>query len=503
MVQLFVKDKSITPRSGVVELATAGTVDCMISKDNLRFIATRQLSYDDWYSGFILSKSAKMVTGGKLSADDHLDEKDGKYDFYVGLNGRYFKPTYLKTIQQVAPDNTGNFWILPGKTIDVSEKGEEVIVTEDIIDPTTCEVIGENVGVRKTIYSLQISTPIHHLQPHKRYVELDLILWRLYHCICSLIGRLQIYAPGWPTDGYALTSNMGPYLGTYLQYQALVARWNHYAWSSAFLLEADAQGESASIVIGYTNLTCAELGPISMNLMVEVGAVGVAFGNNMDDIEREYTAGGGKDDEGNELPEWMKPNFCAERAEEGEGDLDADEVWVKKFDKAIAPLTIYNQGKDSVLDEGIYVRTVLKRGERTTNGSGYEGKNPGLVSEYTADIELTPGASYDIVSVGGKRVYAIINADGSIGSHFEPTAGWMLMGPEQRYRAVFAIASCIGIDRELETQTGDPLIGIDLNVTATWMIGDIEYKKTTTVTVAALGIDSDKVYCKKERKQNY
>lgn len=529
MVQLFVKNKNIAPRSGIVELATSGTVDCMISKDNLRFIATRQLPYDGWYSSFILSKSAKMVTGGGLDTDDYLPERrddEGDiiyyYQFPTGLTGGYFKPTdvelngerftaaYLKTIQQVDPDNAGNFWILPGKTVDVSEKEEGFIE-----NPAT--------GESKPIYSLQISTPIHHLQPHKRYVELDLILWRLYHCICSLIGRLRIYNPALKVDGYASTTNMGPYLGTYLQYQALVARWNHYAWASAFTLDVEVVNECANIVLGYTNLNCKENRPFKMAVTITQSAVGCNLGKSLEKLQNEYAEATDKE----KFPKWANPNYCTE----AHGDPDDGKEWRLHFSGA--PLTIYRQGFDSTLDEeGVYVRTRLFRHGEEVAGYGYEGKEPEEDSKYAVDddksvgtsindrvtdgshyaatVEFTPGRRYEIREVtndNGDVSLKFVDTEyqdpltGVTGvKDYEPDADWTSMRPEQRYRAILSVAPCIGSDKELTTQEGDPLIGIELQIRAIWMFDSEIFEKTATATVHAVNVKED---CVEEDIQNY
>ena len=358
--------------SGVVDLIPSGTIDGYTSYSAVTLEASRQPSYDEWYDRTIRKKQAAMTLGGTST--------EGLYAFETGLSGVY-KDNYLKSIQNITPED-GEFWILPGKTVDVSE-------TDD---------------------KLTISLPVHHKQPDKNYAELDLMLWRLYHCVNSLTGRLQIFDPSIPRDGDPAISNTGPYLGTYLQYQALIARWNTFAWDSSFMLEVTPAGERATIVLGYTNLNCVENGPITMS-------------------------------------------FTATRSSTTSNTSSAE--------YSASPLTIYNQGVDSNLDEdNVVITTEYYRNGKVTSGSGYELGDPGAL---------------DSVGVA----VALDRPENSM----EP-----IMTAEQYYRSIAAIAPSVGVDFEYTVQEGSPSVFHTIDIVAEWNIGGTKlFSKQATVKIAAVG----------------
>ena len=323
-----------------------------------------------------------MALGGAAAEDDNAE--NAGYDFTEGIGGGFYGSGYLKSIQNISPES-GDFWILPGKTVDVFEHDIE-------------------------LNTIVVSLPIHHKQPDKTYTELDLMLWRMYHCVNSLTGRLQIFDPSIPKDGNHSISNMGPYLGTYLQYQALVARWNTYAWDSSFMLEVTPAGERATIVMGYTNLNCYEKGPIEMAFTATLIST-----TNSSDPDVDYST---------------------------------------------SPITIYNQGSDSRLDDGtVKITTTYKRNGNETSGSGYEDRYPGTFVDAAATVTLEPAI-----------------------------AGGDVMRAEQYYRTIAAIAPCSGVDKEYHIQTGTPTVFHEIEIVATWIIGTVTVSKEATVDIAAVGV---------------
>lgn len=310
--------------SGVVDLVPTGTIDGYADSGSITLEAPRQLGRDEWSTQFTDKKQKAMMFGGKYPADDHVETTETNlYDFKSGLgkkDGEYQKP-YLQTIQHTSPVN-GEFWILPGKTVDVSENENEICV----------------------------SLPVHHKQPDKALVEINMLLWRLYHCINSLNGRLQIFDLTIPKDGNPNISNMGPYFGTYLQYQALIARWNAFAWDSSFMLKVTPAGERATIVLGYTNLNCIQNSEITMSCTIT--STRPQASNNGADVLYDAT-----------------------------------------------PLTIYNQGSDSNID--ISPVTTYKRNDASIGGSGYEGKNPDMMD--TASVSVTLPTSLDKTQYSGLK----------------------------------------------------------------------------------------------------
>lgn len=340
---------------GVVDLQVSGTLDGIYAQDkgSVELSATRQVSYTEWYSNFLDAKVYAMRKGKPVYTDDNgqdVEQLFGKPagDTITDTAEIYRSGHYLKTIQGVEPDpDTGDLVISGGKNLDISVGGEG---------------------------KLEICLPTHHYYANRIIQELDLMTMRMYHCYNSFAGRLQAWGPEIPVDGRADITTMGHYLGTYLNYQALVCRWNAYAWANSFTLEVVEAGERVTLSVGFVNLNCTVFREVCYSLTITP-----------------------KDDDG------------------------------VTMDTA---LTIFDQGVDSTIDPDIPVTTTFHRNGKLISGTGYEGRNPDV---------LTVAAVHTVINSPSKDII----------STSKPV---MPIRAEQYYRNIIAIAPCSGVDTAYDVQ---------------------------------------------------
>ena len=238
------------------KLSIADAIDGIVSipDRSIELTATRQLSEHDWYDSFISSKYTSMLNGGTLIDDQLSTTKEPTeyiFEFETGYRG-YLEHTVRK-IHGISPKSNGDLSLLGSKFLEVSTQldAKGTIKVEDE-DGTVRQIAATNVVI--------VTLPVHHPLVNTMYQDIYYLTWRMYHCLNSISGRMQLYDPTVPRDGNPAITTMGYYLGTYLQYQALVARWNHFAWTSAFTLEVIEAGERATVIVGYTNLNCNTIG---------------------------------------------------------------------------------------------------------------------------------------------------------------------------------------------------------------------------------------------------
>ena len=318
--------------SGFIEIKASGTIDGVVSKhtNSLELCSTRQQSHDAWYSTFCQAKLNAMRFGGRIYLDDNTyyeedsdlltfgDSSDDTLDAI--RSGKY-----VRTIQgeEPAPD-TGNICINGGKTLTVS------------------------TALDKTVGELSLRLPTHHYYANKLIQELDRMTMRLYHCYNSLAGRLQVFDPAIPVDGISQISTMGKYLGTYLNYQAVVCRWNTYAWANSFTLDVVEAGERVAIAVGYLNLNCTENSQVTYRLIVQPS----------------------------------EPSETLETA-----------------------LTLFDQGTDSTIASGTPVKTVFLRNGKRVSGTGYEGKNPDLMVSLEVNTVINPEDADNKISMKAEQYH--------------------------------------------------------------------------------------------------
>lgn len=195
-----------------------------ISKDTGRSIIISSLvkKYEDWYNVFIAGKTNAVLLGNATVV--------GKYSIVHGISTYIYagkEAGYLRTISSVSPNNSGNIQLLSGNTIDVSVKDN-------------------NLSLSRVDFGITNSTT-------GVLIELNRMLWYLYHAQNSLIYRMNLWAPD------KLSSPMFRdcrFLGIVPSYQASVAAWNMKIWRKSFLWEISPIRESISFSIGYMSLGC-------------------------------------------------------------------------------------------------------------------------------------------------------------------------------------------------------------------------------------------------------
>lgn len=314
------KDGGVLLRNNV-KIAGVGTIDVDVqTASQVTISAYRQKSLAEFNTQYTRRKRAAMAVGGSLSdahinSDTHVSTDNSIYKFDKGYRGVFLKGVLLSVNSATGYGNNNKLDFLPSKTLDVAANKEA----------------GE--------ISISLAPNIPRI--NVLYYDIDKLIWRLYHCYNSLAGRLQLCMPDMPVDGSRQVtgkddngnvimipdrgrSTMGRYLGTLIQYQTLVARWNHYAWSSSFYLDVVEAGNRVAITVGYTATDCYRGG-----LTYSVSIV---------------------EDTANNTP-----------TETYKSDL----------------LTIYNQGSDSTLDKNkVIATTTYYRNGSEVSGTGYEGKSP-------------------------------------------------------------------------------------------------------------------------------
>lgn len=334
MVTLRIRKKNrvdaFTEVGGVIDLQVSGTLDGIYASDkgSIELSATRQVSYTEWYNNFLDAKVYAMRTGRPVYTDDN-GQLPAEQQFKPMADSPaeiYRSGEYLRTIQGVEPDpDTGDLVISGGKNLDISVGG-----------------IGQ----------LELRLPVHHYYANRIIQELDLMTMRMYHCYNSFAGRLQAWGPEIPVDGRAGITTMGHYLGTYLNYQALVCRWNAYAWANSFTLEVVEAGERVTLSVGFVNLNCTVTDEVSYTLTVT-----------------------------------------------------PDDTDGTTMDTA---LTIFDQGVDSTIDPSIPVTTTFQRNGELISGTGYEGRRPKVLD--TAVVHTSIKLDSDTPPIRAEQYYRNIIA---------------------------------------------------------------------------------------------
>ena len=432
MLTLKIKqsDGGYTTLKGLVGLDVGGTLDGILTSNNsIELTATRQLSGESAANLLEMRKKTAMAIGGSLSDDNFAAPSTGPlYEFVHGYRGIIAgecdcekgedKPRLLSINHVTGEENNGCLDILPSDTIDVS-------------------VVTSEKGAEGIAVSRAPNVPIIN----KLYHDINKLVWRLYHCYNSLSGRLQLFFPEMPVDGSVEVggtpvrrlSTMGRYLGTFMQYQTLVTRWNHYAWSSSFYLDVVEAGPRLAVTVGYTAVDCKRYGPITYSVRISI---------------------------------------------------DPDNVAETTYNSRL--LTLYNQGTDSTISDGknIKVETTYVRTARIPtddgdtevkstyiSGTGYEGSDPHPMDSVEAEIVLS--------SNNGDPVFL------SEQYHRTMLAVAPCIGIDKEYKVQPGV------------QQGDELVKLKLIIEAEWEMYDTSdtspttYTKTVFANVDAVGIEDD------------
>lgn len=210
-----------------VSIATDAGCFCIPEADGVLTISTDiTSSYSDWYDDFIARKTTAMMYGGSYTYV-YMDSELTLFDFSVGYNGLYGTESdnqVVTQIQGMSPDSKGRFFIHGGKYLDVYKFDYN------------------KIAIKKTQGFYEIN---------KYYEVLHRMTGQLYNALNRLSLRLRRFDPG--NRDYP---ELGPLLGTIANYQAVVARWNHYAWQSTMAFTTSETSGGAVFSLGYVNLAC-------------------------------------------------------------------------------------------------------------------------------------------------------------------------------------------------------------------------------------------------------
>lgn len=241
--------RSITIKKGGVEVVADSislTKSSMLSdgKNNVT-VVTNVPNRRDWYTTFIENRKAWI--------DGVIRDK------FVSKGGK----RYITSIQGTVPDKYGRLVILGEKYLDVS-----------------CDESGKKLAITKSSSFYDIGT---------YYETLYRMSGELYKAINSISARFTLFDPYGEEDISLHTyrnnrCHFGPMLASLLQYQALVARWNHHAWKSSMVFNTSEAAGATAFCLGFTNLDC-----VANN--VKIDAVIVAD-TDSDDYPRLHDADG-------------------------------------------------------------------------------------------------------------------------------------------------------------------------------------------------------------------
>lgn len=277
MLRLVIAGSTLTD---TVAINTSGSIDCYIANGNsVGLTAERQLGISEWVTDIEKRKMSDMLYGGSFSSNDN---GVCSWGFSSGLNGVYITQSgYLRTLQSQAPGEVGDITLLPSRTVDVTG-GTYTLAYSISADP-----IVTYSGATVTPSTLQTSNaasspvvavvlPPGHCRPLEQFREIDLMLWQLYHCVNSFSYRLQQFDPFADRFGNPYLTNYGPALGTYKNYQALVAYLNLQTWQKSFVLEVSPNREQAEIIFGYREPDCYH-DRLRMTLYVDLSNFGGTY----------------------------------------------------------------------------------------------------------------------------------------------------------------------------------------------------------------------------------
>lgn len=80
--------------------------------------------------------------------------------------------------------------------------------------------------------------------PCEDYAELIAYTWVLYHAVNYILHEIFSFIP-----------EQGVF-GTFLSYQAFLAKWNHFVWSDSYIQDIGLEGISTSLMVGFKSAAC-------------------------------------------------------------------------------------------------------------------------------------------------------------------------------------------------------------------------------------------------------
>ena len=359
-------------------------------------IITAAMNRGDWYTAFIEDRKTwidSVVLGRFVYSD-------GK--------------RYITSLQGTSPDKFGRLVILGEKYLDV-----DMAPAEDTSEG------GNKLVVAKSNSFYDIGT---------YYETLYRMSGELYKAINSISARFTLFDPYGEADSSLHTyrnsqCHFGPMLASLLQYQALVARWNHHAWKSSMVFNTSEAAGATAFCLGFTNLDC-----VANN--VKIDAV-IMADTDSDDYPRLH-------------------------------DADGHVVSDDKYSAARPIYTLYYNGDDKNINKKANIDTRMyrnwdpddtehKKDDFRCDGSGF------LVSSKEAD----------------KRPWemeTLLRLDISI--TITSPEGVPAFKAEQYFNEAFAIAIPTGVLKTYSPNTSGTRIYYHYYATITWTIDGRVYEKT-------------------------
>lgn len=237
--------ETISVADNLPSVRTAGMFSQQSADNNMLLSCRISSGYADWYSDFIERKASAMLRGG---GTNHYMFSGLMSEGSAASSPLHDWSHCVRSIQGSAPAENGAIELVADKYIDVS------------IDPAA----GESHG-------LIITRTSDFFEPNYYYVAIQRILMYLYDSINYQADRLRLAESdidsGVEYDTVNISDKVypivklpyaefGPRLNTVGNYQAVVARWNHYAWKSSMVMDIESSASTCSISIGYVCLDC-------------------------------------------------------------------------------------------------------------------------------------------------------------------------------------------------------------------------------------------------------
>lgn len=209
-------------------------------------VGAQALTRDEWYDLYIQRKRFAMRRKLLESTRDWskvLPVYGKNYEFTFGIftyisSGTLSLKSYLKTVNECLPVESGNnLQMLGNRHVALTPQAES----------------------EKQLEGLAVNIPIVTRLLSRLFYDCYYMIWRLYHAYNYLIARLLVYDPFRQIHQFN-EYPLGRCLGTLLEYQAQLTRWNHYVWLSALSVELEVINEKFAIKLGYRNAECCVRG---------------------------------------------------------------------------------------------------------------------------------------------------------------------------------------------------------------------------------------------------
>lgn len=362
-------------------------------------IAGTTLPYDEWYNIFLSCKREALWFGGSVEGQSF---SEGIYKSFVAPK----ETPYLCKVNDCTPATGGKLFVIGDKNIsatwDIDENKE---------------------------HTLCLSTTKTHSKLRAELQEINSFLWVLYHAINYQMRRLHVFDIKTPYIDKNFTKIFGLCFGTYVEYQAQVARWNHYVWLSSALFSVDVVNEKVMVLAGYTASACY-VKNVHINIVYEID------GATIEEIK------------------------------------DSTDKKAKQMRDAIAALTVFRNGVTSTLGKFAYT---------DDPSTGEVAQIPVSINKYYVDLSGGSGGSGGMRKIYGNGYEAPTTTTGPDGetSVVDPKLWYKTVVDfdipciykNESYAEVFALAVGVGAVKNMMLPDKESdAVKLPLTVTTTWTI---------------------------------